>query len=188
MSSQRHWVPSTPFSSELVHEQVPWAALSVDLPCSPEASFALGSIFLMVSLENAEHGFGSFLNLAGATVGEGLAALLEAAEEASPELSLSEPEQPATTSSTGTAAQVRRLASRLAERCMVPSLFVVVGSARPWRWPWGLPGRVRGRARRHGTRRGEVGDRFMSMSATLKSGDSASYPSTRPMLPIRTIR
>lgn len=47
----------------------------------------------MVSLENAEHGFGSFLNLAGATVGEGLAALLEAAEEASPELSLSEPEQ-----------------------------------------------------------------------------------------------
>ena len=51
-----------------------------DLPCSPEASFALGTIFLMVSLENAEHGFGSFLNFAGATVGEGLAALLEAAD------------------------------------------------------------------------------------------------------------
>ncbi|GFE15999.1 hypothetical protein Sgleb_40460 [Streptomyces glebosus] len=71
------------------------------------------------------------MNFAGATVGEGLAAPLDLAEaEASPELSLSEPEQPAT-SSTGTAAQVRRLASRLAERCMVPSLFVVIRSA--WR-------------------------------------------------------
>ncbi|GGU64365.1 hypothetical protein GCM10010211_31920 [Streptomyces albospinus] len=82
-------------------------------------------------------------------------ALLDEPEGAlSPELlALVEPEQPAT-SSTGTAAQVRRLASRLAERCMVPSLFVVVESARTLveRVPClgdgaGLEGTVRGGAR-----------------------------------------
>ena len=97
MSSQRNWVPSTPWASELFQAQVPCAELSLDLPRSPDSSFALGSSFLTVSLENASHGFGSFLYFAAATVGDGLPALPEVSEEAeSPEPSESEPEQPAT--------------------------------------------------------------------------------------------
>ncbi|GAA2676300.1 hypothetical protein GCM10009864_54700 [Streptomyces lunalinharesii] len=111
------------------------------------------------------------MNFAAATVGEGLLAALDEPEGVlSPELLPSEPEHPAT-SSTGTAAQVRRLASRLADRCMVPSLFVVVESVRTLVERAG-PAPGAGLVLGHGTRRSEGGGRFITIERWDESGDS----------------
>ncbi|MEU3506024.1 hypothetical protein ABZ726_36940 [Streptomyces hundungensis] len=123
--------------------QLAWDCGSEVLPTSPAFVFAFGT-YLSIDFSPIDwQASGSFLNLAGASDGEAEACLPpeDDAEAEAESFFLSPPEseeQPAATSITGTAAQARTRASRMrgagawafsgvagADRCMIPSLFVL---------------------------------------------------------------